>query len=341
MNRPERDRERFASERELIDFVRSLGSVPWGSVLTSIGDDAAVIRPETGTDIVFTVDSYVGGVHFRLEWGTPEDAGYRAMAGALSDVAAMAARPVAAFVSIGLPENPRRDFIASLYRGFEECAGRFGCPIAGGETVLTPHDLVITISILGSCPVGTAVGRGGASDGDTIYVTGELGRNAAALRYLEHGAGGELRSRMLAVFHRPQPRIEEALSLQRRCRLTSMIDLSDGISTDLCNLAAESGVGAVIGEASLPVAAEAVEVARELGEDPLRYVLDGGEDYELLFTVGEPIQKSDIEDVGLRFGAGITPIGTVRGSELIMEREDGTRVPIAGGGFDHFERRKG
>jgi thiamine-monophosphate kinase len=342
MNRQEPDKSLFGSERELVDFIRSLTAAPAGNIITAAGDDAAVIRPDEGSDVVFTVDSYVCDVHFRLAWGTPRDVGYRAMAGALSDIAAMAASPVAAFVSIGIPERPRRDFIESLYRGFEDCAGPFGCRIAGGETVSTPNDLVLTISVLGSCPRGAAVGRGGASAGDLIYVTGELGRNEAAVRYLERGSEtGPLRSRMEAVFFRPCPRIAEALSLRRHCELTSMIDVSDGLSTDLGRLAAESGIGALIEEASLPVSAEAVETAGELGEDPLRYVLDGGEDYELLFTVREPISGGGLEDIDRRFGIRITNIGTAGGSELMMKKSDGSRVPLAAGGYDHFERRKG
>lgn len=342
MNRRDHDKGEFATERDLVGFIRSIVSAPPENIIVPIGDDAAVIRPQKGCDVVFTVDSFISGVHFRPEWGTARDVGHRAMAGALSDIAAMAGRPTTAFVSVGLPDNPRREFIASLYRGFEDCALPFGCPVTGGETVSTPNDLVITICVLGSCQEGKAVTRRGASDGDQVYVTGNLGRNEAAVRYLEHGPGsGTLHERMKAVFHRPLPRIETALSLQQQCELTAMIDLSDGLSRDLANLARESRVGAVIDEASLPVSAEADEVAERLGHDPLDYALHGGEDYELLFTVGKPVAENVREDIERRFGVGITRVGTIRGTEIMVEKPDGSRVQLVNGGFDHLNRRKG
>lgn len=340
MNLRDTGKKSITSERELLDLIRSIVDETGGRLRLSLGDDAAIIGALRGNDLVFTIDSFLGGIHFEIRWGSNSEIGHRAMAGALSDIAAMGARPVAAFVSLGLPSVPESDQIKSLYRGFLRCADRFGCAIAGGETVRTKVDFVITIGILGEVKKGTALTRSGAVPGDHIYVSGWLGGARAALRCLETECGGEaLKHRMRGVFFGSLPRIDEAEYLRMNCDVSAMIDISDGLSTDLYNLVKESGVGAVVCEKSLPVSEEAVKVSELLGEDILDYVLNGGEEYELLFTVHDEVSETVRSEFARRFGLEITPIGTVSESGMFIESPSGKRSPLVPEGYDHMRRR--
>jgi thiamine-monophosphate kinase len=337
-----RGRKILGSEAELVELFRSFLGRPGGRFLTPIGDDAAVVRMRQGKDLVLTTDSFVEGVHYRREWGGPRQVGERAMAGALSDIAAMAAEPVAALITLGLPEAPGVVEIEDLYDGLETCAKRYRCRIVGGETVRTGSDAVITITVMGEVEKGKSLTRSGARTGDLIYVSGTLGKREAALRCLESGCGRrKLRERMSGVFFGPRPRIREALYLRDRLDVTAMIDTSDGLSTDLSHLLTESRAGAVIREEELPVSAEACEVSGLLGESVLEYALHGGEDYELLFTVREKIGDSFRKRFFHRFETEITCIGTITGSGCVIEDACGERHTLVPGGFDHLRRRDG
>jgi thiamine-monophosphate kinase len=262
------------------------------------------------------------------------------MAGALSDIAAMSGRPVAALISLGLPAVPEFRFLESLYSGIDECAKEFGCAIVGGETVSTKNDLMITITIIGEVKKDTAPTRSGATSGDTICVTGTLGKNVAAMRCLQSSGGDEeMVTRMRDVFFGPRPRIPESEFLNSELDISSMIDLSDGLSTDLKHIATKSGVGVVVYEKMLPVATEALEVAKLLGEDVLDYALNGGEDYELLFTVHGGLDGAFKQQFAERFGITLTEVGNVVDSGLFIEGPNKVRRNLVPGGFDHMRRR--
>lgn len=342
MSLPGRSKRILTGEAELIALLRSMLAGRGGRILTPIGDDAAVVRARERRDLVLTTDTFVEGVHYRKEWAKPREIGVRAMAAALSDIAAMAAEPVAALVSLGLPDAPCEREITELYDGLAGTAARNGCPIVGGETVRTRKDTVITVSILGEVERGQALSRSGARPGDTIWVSGTLGRREAALRCLEAGCGArKFREKMRRVFFQPLPRIREAIYLREHLPVTAMIDSSDGLSTDLSHILAESWVGARISARELPIAQEALEVAGMLEESPLEYALHGGEDYELLFTVrggiDEPLRRRFAE----RFDTGITRIGNIADSGFFMEDIRGDMIPLAARGFDHLRRRAG
>jgi thiamine-monophosphate kinase len=339
MSHRDRDSTGPGSEEELVELLRSVLGDPGERIRTPLGDDAAVIVTSSGTDLVFTTDSYVRGIHFPADRGSFCEIGHRAMGGALSDIAAMGARPVAALVSIGLPAVPDSSDFESLYKGLNQCARRNGCTVVGGETVRTEKDFVITIGVLGEVKKDTALTRSGAKMGDLIYVSGQLGRGRAALRCLETGCGGEsMLKNMHDVFFEPRPRIAEAEYIKDNINVTSMIDISDGLSTDLHHIAAESGVGAVVFEGMLPVAKEAREVSKVLGEDPIEYVLDGGEDYELLFTVHTEVDDSIQKQFNSRFDLEVTFIGEVLESGVYIEKPDRVRNFLVPGGFDHLKR---
>jgi thiamine-monophosphate kinase len=253
-----------------------------------IGDDCALLTPRAGEELAVTTDLSIDGRHFRLDWHQPEAVGHRVLARGLSDLAAMGARPVAAFLSLGLPHSltkasgRRPAWIERFLDGFLALAEAHNTPLAGGDLAESPV-AVADIVLVGAVPRGWALLRSGARLGDLLYVTGTLGGAAAGLARL-----GELASpagpnppripkrleMLLAPHLYPQPRIAQGLWLQRRGRASAALDLSDGLSTDLSHLCEESGVAAEVDAALLPTHPAAT----------LAQALHGGEDYELLFT---------------------------------------------------------
>ncbi len=257
-----------------------------------IGDDCALLRPRGGEELAVTTDLTICGTHFRLDWHTPESVGHRALARGLSDLAAMGARPVAAFLSLGLPRefaNPRgrwpSSWVARFLDGLLELARVHKTPLAGGDLSETPVPLADLV-LIGAVPAGKALLRSTARPGDLLYVTGWLGGGAASLPHLDRLAkagnaapGGWGLGRiprdlapLLARHLAPQPRIAQGLKL--RGVASAAMDLSDGLSTDLTHLCEESRVAAEIDAGLLPVHPGA----------SLDYALHGGDDYELLFT---------------------------------------------------------
>ncbi|MBI4601184.1 MAG: thiamine-phosphate kinase [Planctomycetes bacterium] len=267
-----------------------------GSFPLGIGDDAAIWTPRPGSSVVLTVDAQVEGVHFRREWSTWREIGERAVAASLSDLAAMAARPVAVLASLVLePGMPARSF-REIQRGIHAAARRYGARVLGGN--LSSGPVSLTITAIGEGKAEALVRRSGAAPGDEIWVTGTPGLARLGLLALERGLGRglgrgagarDLREAMRA-FLRPRARLAEALEIVRELRPTAMIDLSDGLAADLRHVLEESSrargrsLGAVLEERAVHGLPRLVGLARRLGEEPLAAALRGGEDYELLFT---------------------------------------------------------
>lgn len=267
-----------------------------GGLRLGIGDDCALLRIGAGEELAVTTDLSISGRHFRLDWQTPESIGHRALARGLSDLAAMGARPVAAFLSLGLPKElvqnakGREPWLDRFFNGFFALASAFQTPLAGGDLAESPV-AVADVVLAGAVRRGKALLRSGARAGDLIYVTGALGGAAAGLAGLaqlaERTRAAQPGSRriaplripgklqvLLAPHLYPQPRIAQGVWLAQRGIGTAAIDLSDGLSTDLAHLCEESAVGAKVDAAALPVRSGA----------NLEQALHGGEDYELLFT---------------------------------------------------------
>jgi len=319
------------------------------TLLLGIGDDAAVFRQHAGFDTIITADMLVEGVDFRLgaDWATPRDLGHKALAVSLSDVAAMGARPRFCLLSLGVPRALWRGrFKEEFYGGVRALARQHGVRIIGGDTSSMPERVVVDSVVLGEVRRGRALTRAGARAGDQIFVTGRLGGAAAGLGILEkHGAGaspsaplskaGRTRAESLLVRRqtRPTPRVEWGTLLCERGLATSLIDLSDGLSSDLAHVCRESGVGARVEASLLPV--EPLLGTIGVGADEaLALALDGGEDFELLFTAG-PRQASRLpREVG---GVNVTRIGEVTGErgKVRLVREGRARL-LRPGGFDHF-----
>jgi thiamine-monophosphate kinase len=312
------------SERALIAGIRARASRSLSKSILNlgIGDDCAVLRPRPRQELVVTTDLSLEKVHFRRDWHPPQSAGHRCLARGLSDLAAMGARPEAAFLSLALPKGLTGAWMDRFFDGLFALAERHRVPLAGGDTSKSPTGLVIAdIVLLGSVPIGRALLRSGARAGDTIYVTGALGGSAAELQALQR------RRKPAGPQHPhlyPEPRLAAGLALMRRRLATAAIDLSDGLSTDLAHLCEASGLAAEIEAEALPIDARAT----------LEQALHGGEDYELLFTADA--RTAMPRSLG---GVSIHAIGRMkkRGRGPLVEiRQAGKRAALEAGGWEHF-----
>lgn len=284
-------------ELELIaDLPALLGAGAVPRLLRGIGDDAAVVRG--GGVAVTSVDAMVDGVHFRRGQLTPAEIGHRALAGALSDIGAMGARPGEAYLALGLPRGSERDEVHALLGGAQQLAARCETTIAGGDVTSAPA-LFVSFTVVGwSDDPGELVGRDGARPGDLIGVTGALGGSGAGLALLEQRVQAEgLPSGAAQTLHdryaRPLPRLREGRALAQ-AGASAMIDLSDGLATDAGHLARSSGIRLEIDPGLLPLSAGVAAVAKQLDEAPASFAAQAGEDYELCFCAA-PSARSAIE----------------------------------------------
>lgn len=285
-----------------------------------IGDDCALLRPDAGLELAVTTDMLVEGRHF-LPGADPEALGHKALAVNLSDLAAMGAAPRWATLGLALPAADER-WLAGFAQGFFALAERFGVDLVGGDTTRSPL-LTITITALGEVPSGVAMYRAGARPGDDIWVSGELGGAALALAHPEIAAVADR-------LNRPEPRVELGERLRGLAR--AAIDVSDGLAGDLGHILERSQVGAVVEYARLPKPA-AFEKFRDLERD---CVLSGGDDYELVFTAGQP-QRADIEALGRELKIPLARIGAIQpGAPKLVVLDAAGKPMTYRGGFDHF-----
>jgi thiamine-monophosphate kinase len=270
-------------ELELIDALEQALGAPGPRVLRWLGDDASVVRGQGYA--VTSVDTLVDGVHFRSGQLSPAEIGHRALATALSDLAAMAAPAGEAYLALGLPPGINTAEALALVRGAQAVAEQAGATIAGGD-VSASATLTVTVTVVGwVADPGELVGRDGARPGDAVVVTGELGAAGAGLALLEGDADGatlsaDTRASLHERYARPQPRLAAGRALSQ-LGARALIDLSDGLATDARHLARRSGAGLELTLARLPVAAGVDAVARQLGRDPGAFAATAGEDYEL------------------------------------------------------------
>jgi len=312
-------------ERALIAALRRRIR-PRPAIVTGIGDDCAVLRVPAGHEMLVTTDFSLEGVHFRRDWHPAESVGHRCLARGLSDLAAMGGVPVAVFLSLALPGKVPQRWVDRFFDGLLNLAAEFNVPLAGGDTSQSPDGILADIMVVGSVPKGKAILRSGARAGDRIYVTGGLGESAAALEALR--AGRKIKAAGYPRHFHPQPRIGIGQFLRRRGLASAMIDLSDGLSTDLCHLCEESGVGAEIQSAFVPRAL----VGKPARAVALDVALHGGEDYELLFTSAKQVPSKIA-------GVSVSEIGRmVRGSKMVLVDESGARKRLRPEGWEHFRR---
>jgi thiamine-monophosphate kinase len=301
-----------------------------------IGDDCALLRPAQNEEIAITTDLSIESRHFRLDWHPPESVGHRTLARGLSDLAAMGARPVAAFLSLGIPNKltaaggDGRRWVDRFLDGLMALAREHEVPLAGGDLAESPVALA-DIVLLGAVPRGRALLRSGAKPGDRIFVTGRLGGAAAELALLgaqpELFAGRKTASDDMPHLY-PRPRIAQGVWLRKNKVATAAMDLSDGLSTDLKHICDESHVAAEVDAAKIPLGKDAT----------LAMALDGGEDYELLFTA-----KSSAKVPRRIAGVAVTEIGRIvrarKGRPAVTLLTGDGAVGLEARGWEHFAER--
>ena len=323
-------------ELSLIEQIRRRFGGPSRFVRLGIGDDCAILRPPAGCDVLVTTDLSLEGRHFRREWHTAESVGHRCLARGLSDLAAMGATPMAAFLSLAMPGRLPRGWVDRFFTGLLALAERHHVKLAGGDTAESPSEMILAdIVLVGSAPAGRALRRHGAKVGDRLYCTGALGGAATELEALRAGRGRRARNGSTDEHPQtfPEPRIAVGQALLRRGLATACLDVSDGLSSDLAHLCRESGVAAELDAASLPIHALAARLA---GEAALQAALHGGEDYELLFTA-----RAGVRVPRRIAGVAVTPIGRVvrrkRGVAMMtLVGVDGGRTALVAAGWEHF-----
>lgn len=302
-------------------------------VLTGIGDDCAVLRllPPRGQeqDTLVTTDFTLEGIHFRRDWHSAESVGHRCLARGLSDIAAMGGEPVAAFLSLALPRDLPQSWVGRFVRSLLGLAEKFGVTLAGGDTAESPDGILADIIVVGCVPRGKAVLRSGARPGDRIYVSGDLGGSAAAVWQMRRKPKRKLPREYPRHFY-PEPRIELGRILREKGVASAMIDISDGLSTDLTHICEASGFGAEIESELIPRAS----VGKPAREVDLEFALHGGEDYELLFTA--PARKRVPSRIA---GVPITHIGhTTRESKIFLMNRNQIGYELLPRGWEHFRR---
>jgi thiamine-monophosphate kinase len=325
-------------ELALIQSIRRRAAGSRRGLSLGIGDDCALLRLRAGEELAVTTDLSIAGRHFRLDWHPPESVGHRTLARGLSDLAAMGARPVAAFLSLGLPKDltgardTARSWVERFLDGLFALASVHDVPLAGGDLAESPL-AVADIVLTGAVPQGKALMRSKARPGDSIYVTGTLGGSAAGLAKLAESAVAApsqtapcgQRNPLLDKHLWPQPRIRQGLFLRRRRLAEAAIDLSDGLSTDLAHLCEESDVAAAISQDSLPLSPGA----------SLEQALHGGEDYELLFTA-RPATRIPRTIAGIP----LTKIGKIAkiqpGQPPVTLLDGSLATPLEKRGWEHF-----
>jgi thiamine-monophosphate kinase len=332
-------------ESEIIAKIRARPH-PSGRVIVGIGDDAAILEQRQNRDLVTCCDLSIEGVHFRLEWATPRMIGRKALAVTLSDVAAMGGTANFALVSVALAAGTKVEFIDELFGGLFEEAEAFGVSIVGGDTSKSPGPLFIDTTVIGECGSGAAVRRSGAAPGDTIFVTGSLGGSGLGLSLLESGyrlpagqdqSSAEEAARRQAILRHlaPEPRMSAGETIGKLGLATAMIDISDGLSTDLGHILEESHCGAIIRSDSIPIA-DCVKkfLSLEPGMDPISLALRSGEEYELLFTARSEMQARVLE-LAAALELPITAIGEIaRESGMRLARE-GKESILTPSGYEH------
>ncbi|MCU6711823.1 thiamine-phosphate kinase [Paenibacillus sp. J5C_2022] len=333
-----------------------------------IGDDAAVVALPASLNglsgdahMVLAVDTMVEHVHFSSITMADEDIGYKALACNVSDIAAMGAVPLHSLVAVSVPKSYNADRIRRLYDGIYACADKYGVAVIGGDTTSAPAHLTISVTVTGAVEAGRALKRSGARPGDAVFVTGPIGMSAAGLHLLQHAGEAERSeyARLIAAHQRPAPSVRAGRLLLQRGTCTSLNDISDGLASEVWEIAEASGVRLMVDEQALPKSGSMTAYAALAGVRPLDWMLYGGEDYVLTGTVaGE--DADEVREAFHREGLPFYIIGQVEagdpGVELLLSdagsdrsghsggakaRGFGRTIPIEKRGYNHFSTVNG
>lgn len=318
----------------LIDLIKEGTIIDQAGVVAGIGDDAAVFQPSPRMYQLLTTDMLVENVHFLLDKTTPVQLGYKALAVNISDIAAMGGRPRHAVVSLGLPPWLPVEFVVAIYDGMKEICREFAVNIVGGDTVASPHALIINAAVTGEVEPGGLLRRSGARPGDAVVVTGTLGDSAGGLDLLQRTDWAELDFAWPLVTAHLTPRPQVAIGRQLAgWGATSADDISDGLASEANELAKAGGVGIRLYADRIPMSSQLVAAAVCLGREPLDYALYGGEDYQLVFTIGQ-------DNLSRLAGKGgpLTVVGEVTDKQagVVLVGAGGKASPLKPRGYNHF-----
>lgn len=327
------------SENRIVSLLQKQFRVRDPSLVMGIGDDAAVVRPRGCKELwLITTDMLVEEIDFRREWLTPGQLGHKSLAVNLSDIAAMGGRPRHYAVSLAIPATTTEKWILDFYRGMKKLGDSHGALLVGGDLSRSTGGITVSITVLGESLKRKILYRSGGKPGDWLYVTGCVGKSAAGLKLLERGRKAPraaAQREALQAHLKPEPRCAAGLWLAQSGFVTCMMDLSDGISTDLPRLCRASGVGAQIYTSWLPV----FRAASDWECNPLEMALHGGEDFELLFAVAKS-KIGEFEKIYPKHLPPVTKVGILAESKSVgYAVHTGSRIrPLANKGFDHFRR---
>lgn len=300
-----------------------------------IGDDCALISANEREDFLFTTDMLMEDVHFLRNAITPEELGYKSLAVNLSDIAAMGGTPVASFLSIAVPSDLDVEYLDAFMNGYRKLSAKYNIPLLGGDTTKSLKHLAINVSVIGKCPKGQACKRNMAKEGDLICVTGYLGDSAGGLQAILNQIDNVY---LMRKHNLPEPRIREGIFLAQSGAVHAMMDISDGIASDLKHILKASSVSAKVNVGKLPISQQLKKVSEAQGWNYNELAISGGEDYELLFTIANEQFEALSADYFLTFGREISVIGNiVEGIPEIIWMDENKEVEFKRGEFNHFE----
>ncbi len=320
-----------------IDKIASRAGTRSSGLRLGIGDDAALLKGSSGFDQILTCDWFLEGTHFLRDRHPPDAVGWKCLARAVSDVAAMGGVPRCFLLSLALPDTHAGSWLDQFLRGLRQAAKRFGCVLAGGDTTRR-QDILINVTVVGEVRSGRAVLRSHARPGDLVFVSGRLGEADRGLRLLRKSKGRvNSRDPILRKHLYPEPRLVLGQWLAEKRLASAMMDLSDGLSTDLPRLCAASGVGAKVETVKLPVV-QVPKSLRSRANHATNLALHGGDDYELLFTVAQ----RNLQRIPRAFhGIPITGIGEItRKRTVLLVNESGREAPLPNHGWDPFRHSR-
>ena len=317
----------------LIDLIKRKVFSKGKEVILGIGDDTAVLRLNKNNLQLLTTDTLVEKVHFNLRYFPLEAIGWKGMVANLSDITAMGGMPKGAVVTLGINHRFKVEEILSIFSGVSKAAKRFSCPIVGGDVVFSPRHLFVSIAIIGEVKKGFVIKRTGAKVGDLIAVTGDLGSCLAGLKYLKKNKKSH--PSLTKKFLYPLPRLKESQLINRFLKPTAMIDISDGLVSELYHLIVENKLGADIYEENIPVSKIAFKIAKGNKKKALSYALYSGEEYELLFAFNRR-KGAVFEKLKRKFRLALIGEVTNKKGELKLVRAGSRPVSLAYKGYVHF-----
>ncbi len=306
--------------------------------LMGIGDDCAIIHANDKEDYIITTDLLMEDVHFLRHSITPFQLGYKSLAVNLSDIAAMGGTPVASFLSFAIPKDLDVEYLDQFMEGYHELSKKYNTALLGGDTTKSLKHLAINVAVIGKCPKGKARKRSDAKAGDIICVTGNLGDSAGGLQYLLDGITSDRNEYLIHRHHQPEPRITEGLFLSQKEGVNAMMDISDGISSDLKHILKASHVSAEVEIQNIPISEELKNESLKNNWNAIEKATSGGEDYELLLTVSARDFAQIQQDYEKEFQKPLIQIGTItKGNPNIHWTNNGQVVELSSSGFNHFK----